>query len=93
MRIAVSAEGPQARPPRLGISIRRAVVGSSVRRNRWKRWIREAFRLYGRRLSPGCDVVVSVVKDWPAARYDDVEHTLIAAMAQQASRSAHRTSS
>ena len=42
---------------RLGLSIGRQ-VGNAVVRNRWKRVIREAFRLQRDRLPPGLDLVV-----------------------------------
>jgi ribonuclease P protein component len=42
---------------RLGISVPRK-VGKSVRRNRWRRLIREAFRLQRKRLPKGIDFVV-----------------------------------
>ena len=44
-------------PTRLGTSITRK-IGGSVRRNRVKRIIREAFRLSQHRLPPGLDLVV-----------------------------------
>lgn len=43
--------------PRLGLSVSRK-VGNAVVRNRWKRLIREAFRLSRRRLPEGIDLVV-----------------------------------
>lgn len=43
--------------PRLGLSVSRK-VGSAVVRNRWKRLLREAFRLEKEHLPKGVDLVV-----------------------------------
>ena len=43
--------------PRLGLSVGR-VVGNAVRRNRWKRLIREAFRTSRERMPAGLDLIV-----------------------------------
>ena len=43
--------------PRLGLTVSRK-VGKATRRNRWKRLIREAFRLNRHRLPQGLDLVV-----------------------------------
>ena len=46
---------------RLGLSVSRR-VGGAVVRNRWKRLLREAFRLSREKLPPGLDLVI-VAKD------------------------------
>lgn len=43
--------------PRLGLSVSKR-LGNAVARNRWKRILREAFRLHRERLPAGLDLVV-----------------------------------
>jgi ribonuclease P protein component len=57
---------------RLGLSVSKK-VGGSVVRNRWKRSIREAFRLNRHRLDVPCDMVVMVNWDAPEEAVEEVE--------------------
>lgn len=50
------------RGPKLGISIPRK-TGSAVVRNRWKRWIREAFRTQRQQLPAGLEIIVRPRRD------------------------------
>jgi ribonuclease P protein component len=50
--------------PRLGVSVSRK-VGSAVTRNRWKRLVREAFRLTRDKLPHGVDLVVVAKRPTP----------------------------
>ncbi len=61
---------------RVGLAVGRK-VGGAVVRNRWRRAIREAFRLHRHRLNCGYDIVFSV--DWaaPPERVNSVEEALI----------------
>ncbi len=58
-RIAADAAADQTAvaSSRLGISIPKK-TGPAVVRNRWKRWIREAFRVQRQRIPDGLDIIV-----------------------------------
>lgn len=66
-------------PARIGLSVSRR-VGNAVARNRWKRRLREAFRIVRSRLPAGNDFVI-VVRPAPtpqgAAGAREVEHAIL----------------
>lgn len=69
---------------RLGLSVSRK-VGSAVKRNRWKRLLREAFRLNRQRLPTGLDLVLRPRRD---AQPDF--HALLAALPKLVERVSRR---
>jgi len=68
--------GPNEIPwPRIGLSVGRR-VGNAVIRNRWKRLIREAFRLNASRLPAGIDFIVHP-RPGVQPRLDEVSRSLV----------------
>jgi ribonuclease P protein component len=55
--VRIAGELSELPHPRIGLSVGR-VVGNAVRRNRWKRLLREGFRLSRPKLPPGLDFIV-----------------------------------
>lgn len=71
--VLIVARGPEpSAPSRLGVTVTRK-VGSSVRRNRVKRLVREAFRLDPELLPVGIDLVVIAKEGAPTLALADVQ--------------------
>jgi ribonuclease P protein component len=74
-RLLVFAFPNELPHPRLGLSVSRK-VGGAVTRNRWKRCIREAFRLVREQLPCGVDLVVIPRPD-AIPRTQDLQESLL----------------
>ena len=86
--LVINAAGSDLSHSRLGLSVSKK-VGNAVVRNRWKRLIREAFRLEQQALPAGLDLVArpqkGAVGDLAAIRM-----SLVALARRVAKRTAHR---
>jgi ribonuclease P protein component len=83
-RIVVFGHANGLTHPRLGISASRR-LGGAVVRNRWKRLLRESFRLNRDRLPPGIDLIVV-----PKPNVEPALASLIESLPQLAARVAKK---
>lgn len=65
--------------PRLGVTASRR-VGNAVRRNHWKRRLRDIFRRHKSRFGPGLDVVIIVKSGKGVPSYDQLRDDIFRAL-------------
>ncbi len=82
--ILVFVRGNELPHPRLGLSVSRK-IGNAVVRNRWKRLLREAFRLSRLDLPPGIDIVV-IPRAGAEPTLEPLKRSLVRLVARAAAR-------